>query len=279
MTAEVLTERSAPALVAAIEANMVKHFVTFGRVPGATLHDGPDMTWVAAGVPHLMLNGVFRTRLAPDGLGARIDETLRVFTSRRLPFRWVLGPSTRPADLGTRLSARGIGYARDWIGMAADLSALNWPAASPPGLVVEEARDARGLTKWVVAFCRDSHVPEAVARVFFESFAGAGLGRDRPMRHYLGCLDGEPVATTTLCFAAGVAGIYWVYTAPPARRRGIAAALVLAALRDAVNAGYRFGILHSTQMGEGVYRQIGFEELCRLPIHVWPGEAKHGGEP
>jgi predicted acetyltransferase len=80
--------------------------------------------------------------------------------------------------------------------------------------------------------------------------------------HYLARLDGEPVATTSLFPAAGVAGIHFVGTFPEARGRGIAAALAATALRDACDAGYRAATLQSSKMGFGVYQRLGFTQCC-----------------
>ena len=69
-----------------------------------------------------------------------------------------------------------------------------------------------------------------------------------------------------------MAGIGAVTTLPEARRQGIGAAMVLAALREGRAAGYRFGVLGASEMGAGVYRKIGFREVCRSGSYVWrPG--------
>src|SRR5215213_3142809 len=98
------------------------------------------------------------------------------------------------------------------------------------------------------------------------------LGFEGPWRHYLGLLAGEPVATATLFFGAGVAGIYFVCTVERARRRGIGAAVTLAALREVRDLGYSVGVLGSSEMGYPVYRGLGFEEHCRIGLYEWrPG--------
>jgi GNAT superfamily N-acetyltransferase len=85
-------------------------------------------------------------------------------------------------------------------------------------------------------------------------------------------LAGESVATATLFFGAGVAGIYFVCTVERARRRGIGAAVTLAASREARDLDYSVGVLGSSEMGYPVYRGLGFEEHCRIGLYEWrPG--------
>jgi GNAT superfamily N-acetyltransferase len=85
-------------------------------------------------------------------------------------------------------------------------------------------------------------------------------------------LGEEPVATATLFFGVGVAGIYFVCTVERARRRGIGAGITLTALREARDLGYKVGVLGSSEMGYPVYRGLGFEEYCRIGLYEWrPG--------
>jgi GNAT superfamily N-acetyltransferase len=98
------------------------------------------------------------------------------------------------------------------------------------------------------------------------------IGFEGPWRHYLGRLAGEPVATSASLFGAGGAGVYCVSTVERARRRGIAAAVTLAALREARDLDFTIGVLGSSKMGYPVYRRLGFRECCRIGLYEWrPG--------
>ncbi len=80
------------------------------------------------------------------------------------------------------------------------------------------------------------------------------------------------MATATLFLGAGVAGVYFVFTVEGARRRGIGAAVTVAALRGARRLGYGLGVLGSSEIGYGVYRRLGFAERCRIGLYEWqPG--------
>ena len=95
-----------------------------------------------------------------------------------------------------------------------------------------------------------------------------GVGADKSRRRWLACKDNVPVAKVFLSLAAGAAGIYGVSTAPEVRRQGIGGAVTAAALRAARQAGFRIGVLHSTDMGKGVYQSLGFEEHCKIGIYA-----------
>jgi hypothetical protein len=48
-----------------------------------------------------------------------------------------------------------------------------------------------------------------------------GMGTSKTLRHYIGHLDGELVATSTILLSDGVAGLYMVATMPEARGKGV----------------------------------------------------------
>ena len=89
------------------------------------------------------------------------------------------------------------------------------------------------------------------------------------MKFYLGWWDEEPVSTSGLLLAEGVAGIYFVATVPEARKRGVGFAITLKPLQEAREMGYRVGILQASQMGEPVYRRMGFQEYCKIGAYIW----------
>jgi ribosomal protein S18 acetylase RimI-like enzyme len=257
-----LDDLSKPVLVSAIRANQLEFFRYLGRSPQAELNDGPPVAWLLTGIAHPFMNNVLGTQLTADDVDDGIANVLSYFASRKVPhFSWWIDLDCRPADLAEHLSDHGLLYTDGGPGMAADLCALNESVPIPGDLSILPVTNTETLRQWVAAFCAGFDLLES-RDITFNLFVG--LGFDLPLRSFVGTVEGEPAATAQLFLGAGVAGVYCVSTVPEARRRGIGAALTLAALRKARRMGYYAAVLTSSPMGLGVYQRLGFEELCRM---------------
>lgn len=256
----------------AIEENGAEFLIALGRAAGAEMRDDGRVRWVIGNSPIDYHNCVVHADLAPEEADEEIEASLQRMRVHHVPGSWHVGPSMRPEDLGERLVARGFEYGGDDIGMAVDLSTLPEEVPVPENFAVERVRGEAGLAAWVEALGSGFGEGPIEAEWVGEMYRRLGFGEEGPWRHYLGQLDSEPVATSTLFFGAGVAGIYFVCTVGHARRRGIGAAVTLAALREARDLGYSVGVLGSSEMGFPVYRRLGFEEYCRIGLYEWrPG--------
>ena len=257
-------------LARAIEENGAEFLMLLGRAAGAEVRDDGRVRWAIGNCPIDYHNCVVHAALAPEEADEEIEASLERMRVHGVPGSWHVGPSMRPPDLGERLVAHGLEYGGDDIGMAVDLSTLPEEVPVPEGFVVERVRDENGLAAWIEAL--GSGFGEGPVEAEWVGEVYRRLGDEGPWRHYLGRLGEEPVATATLFFGAGVAGVYFVCTVERARRRGIGAAVTLAALREARDLGYTVGVLGSSEMGFPVYRRLGFEEYCRIGLYEWrPG--------
>ena len=253
-----------------IEENGAEFLMALGRAAGAEERDDGRVRWVIGNSPIDYHNCVVFADLTREGADGEIEASLQRMRSHGVPGSWHVGPSMRPPDLGGRLIAHGFEYVGDDIGMSVDLSELPERVPVPENLVIERVHDEAGLAAWVEAL--GSGFGEGPVEAEWVGEMYRRLGFEGPWRHYFGILAGEPVATATSFFGAGVAGIYFVCTVERARRRGIGAALTLAALREARKMGYGVGVLGSSEMGYPVYRGLGFEEYCRIGLYEWrPG--------
>jgi ribosomal protein S18 acetylase RimI-like enzyme len=268
---KILRDPSASALIAAIKTNLFEYYEYLGLSPKAEFYDSPNITWLITGIPDAFMNGVFRAQLSSDNVDKIIEDTLTHFKSRNVTaFSWWTEPGTQPSDLGKHLEAHGLIYYEGGPGMAVDLLELSEDLPTSTHLTIEAVGDSETLKKWGHAATSGFELPNVSENACFDLFIG--LGFDLPLRNYVGLLDGKPVATSQFFLGAGVAGIYWVATAPEARRQGIGAAMTLVPLCKARAMGYHIGILHSSPMGLGVYRRLGFQEYCKMSYYGWADE-------
>jgi GNAT superfamily N-acetyltransferase len=269
---DILTDLSPATLAEAIQENEIAFWLYRVRVAGWEVEEDPGLTWYESGLSGAMDNGVLRTRLAAHEADRRIEEMQAYFAERDQPMVWWGGPARQPSDLGARLEAHGFTSLGDDPGMAVDLHALREDLPAPAGLTIERVADEAMLTDWIVAMRLGNggalpRLPLTPRMITLNR--PATYAPDDPYRLYTARLGGQPVATTALLLASGVAGLYCVATVPDARRQGIGSAVVLAALRDARAQGYRVGVLGASQMGYGVYRRLGFQQYCVLQSHTW----------
>ena len=254
----------------AIEENGAGFLLVLGRAAGAEQRDDGRVRWTIGNSPIDYHNCVVFADLAREEADGEIEASLDRMQAHGVPGSWHVGPSMRPSDLGERLVAHGFEYGGDDIGMAVDLSELPEEMPAPEGFGIERVRDEAGLAAWIEALGLGFGEGPVEAEWAGEMYRR--LGFEGPWRHYVGVLGGEPVATATSYFGAGVAGIYFVCTVERARGRGIGAAITLAALREARDVGHEVGVLGSSEMGYPVYRRLGFEEYCRIGLYEWHPE-------
>ncbi len=268
-----LRDLSIPALIHAIEANNEAFYAQFASLPHAEFHQSAELTWFATGSPIALFNGVTRTHISAPEVDAQIDAQIAVFRQRNVPFLWQLGPSTQPEGLGEHLEAHGLIHLDDGTGMAADLWALRGEIVAPPALRIVPVTTTKLLHQWVTVFVgRDAEGVQPCVDVY----AGLGFDHQAPLQHFLGVLDGEPVATSSYFVAEGVVSVQHVATLVEARRQGIGGAMTLAALRAARDQGHRTAVLISSSMAVDVYRRLGFKEYCAFDLYAWPGEPVEG---
>ncbi len=265
----ILQDHSSSALVTAIEANWFELFQQFEHWNQAEVHVDPEMLWTLTDIPFPLFNGIFNARLAPENIDAAIERVIARGRAKNVPLLWWTGPTTLPTNLGEHLVAHGFVDEGGPTGMAVDLLALNENAPMPAGLTITRVNDVEMLTQQCRTCILGFGMPDYVIDHFVNIFTAVGLDPQSPMSHYIAWLEGKPVSASALFLGAGVAGIFNVATLPHARGRGIGAAITLAGLRDARAMGYRIGVLQASKMGLPVYRQLGFQEYCKIGNYVW----------
>ncbi|UCG69460.1 MAG: GNAT family N-acetyltransferase [Thermoplasmata archaeon] len=201
----------------------------------------------------------------------KIEENIEYFKRSRLPWIWWIGPSSKPKDLGKHLVDYGFIHRYDMPGMVIELQTNSVSVSTPEKFNIIRVKDIDTLKIWVkiASIC----FPMVIGKFkddFFKFESSIGFRNDRIS--YVGYLEGEPVASSTVFLCSGVAGIYNVGTVPEARRKGIGTAMTWIPLKHAVSSGYKVGILHSSRMGYRLYRKMGFNRCCMIGNYMWQPE-------
>jgi GNAT superfamily N-acetyltransferase len=258
----------------AVEANLFAFFQHLASWPRVRVHDDDRCGWTTSDLPFPLFNSVFHARL--DGAADQVIEArVQDCRGRGAAMLWWTGPSSTPADLGDRLTERGF-LLEPAYGMCADLESPMTEAPTDRDVRIDAVEDEATLRTWCRVLCTAFGAPQAFGDAFGEAAAAIGLGPDSVFRHFLARVNGEPAATGSLFLGAGVAGIYDVATIPERRRRGLGAAVTRAAMTAARDCGCRTAILHASSAGAGVYRSLGFVDVCAIGQHVWVPERLKG---
>jgi hypothetical protein len=250
-----------------IEENLSAKGLDFASLPGGQLHTG-NPTWFTSGLTRAGYNGVTWANFAVEHIDEQIEAALEPFRQTNLPLTWWVGPLSGPKTLTAHLQAHGFVHIRDMIGMAASLEQL--PPSQPlePGYVFEPVNDLAGLAGWLPLFMETFGVPAADYNLVLRVFGQRSFGPASLWRHFL-IRDGDQVlATSSLHFGAGVAGLYNIATLPKVREKGLGTTITLLTYQHAMEAGYTIGTLQSTYPNAlRLYHRIGFEIYCKFGIY------------
>ncbi|MDD5337927.1 MAG: GNAT family N-acetyltransferase [Dehalococcoidales bacterium] len=265
---KILTDLSPDALANAIMENCYDLTPFSHGWKGAETYSGDGVDWVLTDLHFPPCNAAFHTNLKPEDADKTIEKFKERGKAKKVPLQWYIGPETRPADIGEKLKAHGFTTRGDGAGMAIDLHNMNENEPIPEGLEIIEAKDEETLKEWCHIVRVAFGPPPEIEPIFLELMQRY-IKYNQPVKYYLGLVDGQPASTSGYFLAAGVVGIYFVATLPEFRKRGAAFAVTQKALKDGRELGYRVGILQASNMGEPVYKRMGFKEYCRVGSYEW----------
>jgi ribosomal protein S18 acetylase RimI-like enzyme len=199
-----------------------------------------------------------------------VDATLRVYRQRQVPIVWLVHPTSRPQDLGTRIESRGLVEADVVTGMVALLDDLPRSADPPGGVWVDELRPG-AVDDFLSLLIWRYDLPPGTADTLRAIMNANRFGEPGSAnRAWVARTVDGPVAKVTLHCDGQTAGIHGVATRPEARGRGLGRLMTTTALDAARDAGYELAVLHSTPMAVSLYKALGFEPMAEFRIHAYP---------
>lgn len=238
----------------------------FARIYDSEVISTPS--WVQIVTPSLnnpMRNAVCFNISAEAEVDAQIRETVRLYQSKGLRCAWVVGPRTKPQDMGERLLAAGFRQLAAASGLTAELSELSLPEEPPstePRINIELLGE-HNIDDWL-------HVHQVVWNVQPELAARMREARQRKAfdtRH--GILEYVARANKTVM---GIASLHLFddfahlsegAILPEFRKQGVFLSLVrkrLESIREMGHSVVTVHALHSTSAP--IFRKMGFRWSC-----------------
>ena len=136
----------------------------------------------------------------------------------------------------------------------------------------------------IISVVTDSRIASDFSAVVSGGFKTLGLNPDFMLRllalperwiqphiyAVVAYLEGRPASSAMLLVSHGIAGIYLVSTVEWARGRGLAELCTRVAGNEGFRRGARFLTLQASTMGEPIYRRMGYREITRYPLYMYP---------
>lgn len=254
-------------MIEALEIVLRDCFRSFGVLRNATLIEDADASGAITTLPLTFFNGIGVTRFAAANADRRTEELIERFRARRTSFRWWVTPGATPSNLGDVLTAHGVRFAYHSAGMTIDVGRAS---ARPDGLPqVTRVRNDADMELFAGVLTTVFERPRSDAAIWCDVYSQIGYDDPSPWAHFIAWDGGVPAATASVLLCGDVAGIYLVGTLPSARGRGLGSAATLAALHHGRERGAKVAALQSSEMGESVYRGMGFVSHGMLSMYEW----------
>jgi ribosomal protein S18 acetylase RimI-like enzyme len=178
----------------------------------------------------------------------------------------------RPQDEDIERAALAAGFRAGWTERPMAIGNPPSPSRTPDEVEVRAVEDASAVVDYgrVVALANDDPGERERAPLLFhdETVIAPHIAA------FVAYMEAEPVASAMTLVSHRVAGVFYVATVEHARRRGLGEALTRMAARTGFEMGAEAAWLGASEMGAGLYRRIGFEELGSTLVEL---EAPAGG--
>src|SRR4051812_43667971 len=165
----------------------------------------------------------------------------------------------RPEDEDIERAALAEGFRAGWSEQPMAIAAAPPRGDVPDDIEVRVVSDERGVVDYgrVVELANDDPGERERAPLLFhdETLIAPHVAA------FVAYTGAEPVAGAMTLVSHRVAGVFYVATVEHARRRGLGDALTRVAARTGFEMGAAAAWLGASEIGAGLYRRIGFEDL------------------
>lgn len=253
---EILNDIDKETLIKAIEDNLDNFYIQSAAYPKFYSKISDKINWVYAKYSDWP-SCIFKADFKNISIENEIEQIKLLIIKNKAPNGWTVGPLTQPRNLGQYLEKSGFSNVYHQSGMAIKLNIIvNTPIMSNK-LKVDVINSIEGLKFWinVVSTAFNIKIDLEFLKLFLD---------DENTRFYLGFYNKKYVSALILYLSAGVAGLHAVSTLSEHRGKGFGYSISRSALIDAYNSGYKIAVLQASNLGEVIYRKLGFKKYCNI---------------
>jgi ribosomal protein S18 acetylase RimI-like enzyme len=248
--------------ISAIESNLYQFYEFTAQKGDLELVKGHDFSWVR-NKKSAWPNWIFR--LNPEQLMQEkfIGSLANRIQKKEIPPYLITLEPEDTKEFYKRAEKYGLRQIMRWTGMAIMKDQY---LAAPSGHLYPDiirVRDKESLKDWLHVVNSALYSSNSLATSLLER-----LYLKDPFKLYLGYENGDPVSTSLSFQKSSVAGLYMIATMENHREKGYGTALTRYAMDRCFQNSSECIILHASDMGEKVYRKIGFREYCKFGI-LW----------
>ena len=248
----------------------------YSGIPGGHIHRDGEVTMINTGIPYPGWNAIVSKKPALHSIEMKITEYISHF---QLPCCWWIGPEPGQRDLGKILENNGFIAGGTTAAMALELEGSDLESLLVSEIKILPVSNILELEQYLWVLRRSFHMPLYAIEALYSLFSQNFLHENVKIYHYIGISRGKAVGCATLFLTPGAAGIYYVGVLPGMRGGGIGKMMTIHCLKMAREMNYRISVLRASNLGEGIYRQLGykkyghFHHYClnpdRLKNYIW----------
>lgn len=236
------------------------------RQAGAKVVDRPD--WFQVTTPlakEHRKNLVYRAVLAEDEADARVAEVVEAHRERGAKLRWVVGPASRPLDLGERLVAHGMRRDADSVGFWCP-TGLHVPAPDDVAIETMTWMNTESLVRaFAAGWERDRRVHAQIREDMKLALAG-GAG---DLCGFVAHVDDRLAGAAMLLGVPGSGLLLGAAVVPEYRGRGVYRALIRRRLEVLREAGVRLAtIMAHPETSAPICERLGMREVVRFGYYL-----------
>jgi len=251
-----------------VEAGLIDHVLQDSNVeyivePGWTQS-------ISRNIPAPLSNRVSFSVLSEAEADERIEKTISLYQSLRLPLLWMVSPSSRPVDLPARLMARGFRLMARVRGMIGNVDTLVQMAdhGESQEIHVDPVREV-DLDEWIELIAEGwNMLPEARELMREKTYRRHAQNQDKIIYVLARCgavACGGALVEFHREFGLLMSG----FVKPEFRRRGVYRAMIKMRAKLLKERNIPFAVVHALDHTSApLARAMGFEDVCEMVAYV-----------